>query len=147
VIELREAVQRADYESPFDLSVPGFEERWWDHAKRIRFDAEDTFSFFDGAEEVARAEVVHDWDFDRISYELIDLDPHAPNISFFEVRRDCYRQGVGRAALKLLASHYGNRDIIAYSEDADEFWAGIGWRRVRRLDGDEAFRPLFAHLS
>ncbi|WP_269077567.1 hypothetical protein [Corynebacterium resistens] len=33
--------------------------------------------------------------------------------------------------------------MIAFSEGADEFWAGIGWHYYPRKDGDPHYRKLF----
>lgn len=64
-------------------------------------------------------------------------------IWFFEIRHDLRRQHYGAEFAKHLIRHYTAWPLIAFSEDADEFWAGIGWHYHPRKDGDAHYRKLF----
>ncbi|WP_414172967.1 GCN5 family acetyltransferase [Clavibacter tessellarius] len=146
MIKMFSAVQVSDYLSPFDQTVDGFDDGWWERAGSLRRSQEERFSFFEGDSEVARAEVAHDWQFDALAYEKTPVNPRSPYVTFFEVRSDLYRAGVGRAAMALLVDHYKGSDLIAYSLNADWFWQAIGWRLIRRIDGYKFSSPLYVHL-
>jgi GNAT superfamily N-acetyltransferase len=53
------------------------------------------------------------------------------------------RQGIGTAVIRALIAEYPDRRLVAFSEDADQFWASLGWARFVNADSSEVFRPLF----
>lgn len=142
LVEHRQSVHFVD---PFDADAPGFTRHWWlGHAGSADDQARALFSFMDGDEEVARASVdvgarVDGDGYDRLSGVIVVHD-----IDFFEVASHRRREGVGRAAIMLLGAHYPATVLIAFSEEADAFWANIGWELHPRTDRSDMYRPLFA---
>jgi len=49
----------------------------------------------------------------------------------------------GVEVARRLVESYPNRRFLALSEDADEFWATLGWNRYDYHDGPHQYRPLF----
>lgn len=142
-LELRPAIPRADYQPAFDLAVPGFTVGWWDRATRLTHIDTDRFSIFELDEEIARVEVDPDSRIALEDYVELEISMPVVNIEFFEIRADQHRRGHGRQAIAMLSDHYQGRDLIAFSEGADEFWAGVEWRHVPRIDESRLYRPLF----
>lgn len=134
--------QLSDFQTPFDVDALGFTEGWWDHrVGRARDQHSDFLSFTLNGNEVARAEV----DRGTINNIYVGLTP-APEIVdvvFFEVRESRRRAGVGRAAIALIERRYDGEMLIAFSEEADDFWSGIGWTHYPRADRSPHHRPLF----
>lgn len=131
------------YHLPFDAGVLGFNERWWvNRPVPMMRDRHDWFSFVVDGEEVARAEV--DWA-TRLGgdYAGPPLPREVVQITFIEVRADRRGAGIGRWTITSLISRYPGSVLVAFSEQADDFWAGVGWERRRRADGDARYRPLF----
>ncbi|MBT1620572.1 hypothetical protein N8D74_17760 (plasmid) [Curtobacterium flaccumfaciens] len=147
MLELHQVFQTHDYRSPFDLTLDGYTDRWWNmHRSPVGESRYDTFTFIADGVEVARAEVDPD---DAVLGEYVDLDTpvDVARLTFFEVRAPRRREGLGRAAVELLAEHYPRTVLAAFSEQADQFWTACGWRLHRRSDGDPRFQPLFVHRS
>lgn len=134
--------QTNDFETPFSLDVPDFTDQWWNRqVDRVQGQRSDFLSFTLHGEEVARAEV----DRDTIDNIYVGLTP-APQVVelvFFEVRQSHRRKGIGRTAVDLITERYDGEMLIAFSQCADDFWAGIGWRHHPREDGSSDYRPLF----
>lgn len=42
-----------------------------------------------------------------------------------------------------IAQMHPDRQLIAYSEDADAFWDSLGWDRFAHPEGPKFHRPLF----
>jgi hypothetical protein len=147
VLELRGIFQTEDYQSPFNLRTPGFNDRWWGgRLHRLAAVGHDTFIVLDGVEEVARAEVDPKYVLAG-HYVGLRTPRSVVNVGFFEVRADLRLRGYGQEAVELLIHQYPGRDLIAFSEQADHFWAGSGWVHFPRADGSRRHQPLFAHLN
>lgn len=152
-LQLVQLHQLEDYVSPFTIDPDGFPSRWWDDWNRMGDTNYDTFTVLDAGTEVARAEVLADparlaqADINPAIYKGSGLHRGMVDIDRIEVRADQRGQGIGRAAVDLIIEHYPERDFFAFSVDADAFWAGIGWQRFPRLDGDTLYKTLFAHLT
>lgn len=122
-----------------------FTERWW----RREWDLGDRYSLWsvnrDGVE-VARLELDQDVYYDH--YDGVpDLGPQVLEVDFFEVAASLRGSGVGRDSIHLLAHHFPTRRLLAFSEQADDFWASLGWSRYDHPRGFPAYRPLFVAPS
>lgn len=133
-------------EMPFDRAA-GFDDAWW---SRHAFDEpDDWYSFYDEQDvEVARAEVERHSQIDSTYYTDVVLPPDGfAEVTFFEVREQDRRGGVGTRAIELLAGAYPGRRLAAFSEEADQFWGALGWSRHLRVlepgDHPDHYRTLF----
>ncbi len=92
--------------------------------------------------EVARVELDQEVAYDH--YERVpDLGPDVLEIDFFEVSARCRGQGLGRLVVELIADRFPGRRLVAFSEEADGFWSGLGWTRYDHPRGFPAYRPFF----
>lgn len=134
--------QTMDFQRPFTVDVPGFTTEWWNrHVGRAQDQRSEFLSFTLSGDEVARAEVYRG----SIGNIYVGLTP-APQIidvAFFEVRDSYRRTGIGRAATGLITQRHEGEMLIAFSEEADHFWSGIGWKHYPREDGSRHHRALF----
>ena len=135
--ELRILLQKEDYNKPYQV-VRGFNTSWW-HRRAGRVDAtirdsKEYLQFLVNGTEVGRAEVV-DCQL-AADYDGIDTPITTKEITFFEIRDDVRRCGYGTAFAQRIAVRYTGTPVIAFSEDADLFWAGIGLVHFRRKDGE-----------
>lgn len=138
--------QTADYIAPFDPRNPAFTQRWWlEDLHRVADQPLDLFTFTVDGEEAVRASVDASTRIDGGSYESWRGRVDVIEIAFLEVSSAHRGHGHGKAAVAQLVEHYAGRRLVTFSENADEFWASIGWTHLRRLDGDEAYRPLFVN--
>jgi ribosomal protein S18 acetylase RimI-like enzyme len=71
------------------------------------------------------------------------LGAEALEIQFIEVATDCRRQGVATDVVRRLMAAHPDRRLVAFSEEADEFWVSLGWDRYDHPDGPRLYRPLF----
>lgn len=142
MLEIREAQPQHYPETRFDLETPGFNETWWQDDGVMGIDP--GFKFFMDGEEVARAEVK----LKEISGSYIGLNSPHPvlEITFFEVRKDLYRRGIGREAISLLVQAHPEHDMAAFAND-EKFWHGIEWIKFHRTDGATSNRSLFMHWA
>lgn len=136
--------QRVNFEMPFDVDAAGFNERWWDRRiERVCERAGEFLSLTRDGEELARAEI----DRGGIDNICVGLTPASEvvDIVFFEVRDSHRLAGIGAQAIDLIVKRYEGEMLIAFSEEADGFWSGIGWTHHPREDGSRHYRPLFVH--
>lgn len=136
--------QRVNFEMPFDVDAEGFNERWWDRPiGRVRERTGEFLSLTRNGEELARAEI----DRGGIDNIYVGLTPASEvvDIVFFEVRESHRLAGIGTQAINLIVKHHEGEMLIAFSEEADGFWSGIGWTHHPREDGSRHYRPLFVH--
>lgn len=111
--------------------------RMWDLGRRYSL-----WSVLEDGVEVARIELdqeVHYDHYNGVPY----LGPNVLEVDFFEVLSAVRGQGVGRAALELVAECNPGRRLVAFSEESDGFWAGLGWGRYDHPDGFPSYRPFF----
>lgn len=71
------------------------------------------------------------------------LGPRVLEISFYEVHNRSRLSGVGTELIRFLVGLYPNHRLVAFSEEADGFWASLGWREYAHPKGFPAYRPLF----
>lgn len=145
LMRLKPFLQGGTVRKPFSTD-DGFTDGWWDDSMYGYATAaevtEQYYAVYDGQTEVARAEV-----------EVVDRlegDYPAPSvpgpyavIHFFEVSADYRRRGHGRQAIALLAARFEGTPLVAYSEDADEFWGSLGWERHPHQTEPLHHRPMY----
>ncbi|MFZ2240674.1 MAG: GNAT family N-acetyltransferase [Gordonia amarae] len=129
----------------FDWSVPYENDQWWDDV-RYYYVSEPWFvQVLEDGVEVARVELD---DPGGINPEYADVpligEDDRLEIQLIEVAAAALRRKVGtRVVHDLMARHRGSR-LFAYSEEADGFWASLGWQRFGHRDGQPQFhRALF----
>ncbi|MGO2864573.1 GCN5 family acetyltransferase [Corynebacterium casei] len=135
--ELRILPQVEDFVTPFKRNS-GFERTWW-HSRAgyvgsDPFSDKDYIQFLIDETEVGRAEVT-DWVLTD-TYVGVHSEIAAKQITFFEIHQDNRRKGYGTEFISYLIAHYSELPLAAFSENADEFWAGIGWHHFPRRDGE-----------
>lgn len=72
-----------------------------------------------------------------------DLGPGLLEIDFFEVSGAHRGRGLGGSVVVRVAECFPGRRLVAFSEEADRFWSGLGWVRYDHPRGFPAYRPLF----
>ncbi|MFI7515714.1 GNAT family N-acetyltransferase [Micromonospora echinofusca] len=122
-----------------------FNPHWW---KRFSY-LTGSYMLFEvrtGGVEVARIEL----DSDVATDEYVgapELGDVALEIQFIEVASSRRGRGIGSKVVQLLEEKYCNRRLVAFSEDADGFWASQGWNRYDHQEGWPRYRPLFVSGS
>jgi len=126
--------------TPYELNEE-FNGDWWNSPPYSIDDPHYVKAILAGVE-VARVELDH---YFRGSKHVgaPRLGATALEIQFIEVAKSYRRQGVGAEVARRLVESYPNRRFLALSEDADEFWATLGWNRYDYHDGPHQYRPLF----
>jgi GNAT superfamily N-acetyltransferase len=119
----------------------GFTYEWW-HRLWDLGHRYSLWSVVDGDVEIARIELDQEVHYDHYN-GVPHLGPNVLEVDFFEVSAALRRQGLGRAALELVAERNPGRRLVAFSEEADAFWAGLGWTRYDHPDGFPSYRPFF----
>lgn len=142
---MKELQTAVPWGSPFEPEVPGFNDQWWQRNRGLtQRSTMCLYSFMYDSEEVARAEVLVPPHKLEARYIGLDSPCLAVEISFFEVRAEYRRRGFGRESVQLITETFPEELLFAFSEQADHFWGGIGWKHHRRADeGFSRFRPLF----
>lgn len=125
---------------PFE-SNDAFTSRWWDEPRYLFDDPWFVQVDLDG-EEVARIEL--DESIETSHYaDVPDLGSNPLELQFFEVAATHQRRGIGTAAVRALADQHPQRRLVAFSEEADEFWESLGWARYLHAETPHLYRPLF----
>lgn len=127
---------------PFD-SADGFTKQWW---VRLDSSTHEWFTFTDSGEEVARAQIDPKAQIGSLYRDVPSPPRGFATIAFFEVRQDLHRQGIGRRAIALLQQKYPDTTMAAFSENADDFWTGLGWLRHEHRTKPRS-QPLFLSPS
>jgi GNAT superfamily N-acetyltransferase len=131
---------RADYK-PFSRDM-SFEDSWWSGVAWGYDDGETEFlSFQQGGVEVARAELSLDKRPNE-NYHVPSAGRRFVQVEFFEVSEDHRGRGFGTRAMRAVAQRYAAQCILAYSEEADQFWSSLGWMRFQNL-ASRNYRPLY----
>ncbi|HEX9229522.1 MAG TPA: hypothetical protein VF885_23240 [Arthrobacter sp.] len=128
--------------SPFESS-PEFYDRWWRVGQPV-YESSRTVLNIQGVlcgYEIARALVVDDRQPVSEAYGVPFSTQDFLEISFFETAQSVRRRGVGTKVVQMIRQELGDRPMIAFSEDADPFWASLGWERFEHENGRN--RPLF----
>lgn len=126
---------------PFSES-DDFTEGWWDDAIHGFEPNQHFYAFFDGQHEVMRVEIEVQ-DILNPEYEQPQHPGPYAVIHFFEVSEDHRRKGYGTDAVQQIVDCYRGMPLVAFSQDADEFWASLGWERYEHAAEPENHRPMF----
>jgi GNAT superfamily N-acetyltransferase len=126
--------------TPFERSDQ-FAADWWDDPPYLSNDPWYVQALLDG-EEAARIELDPEVHIDHYA-DTPDLAASGLEIVFFEVSAARQRQGIGTAVICALLAQHPDRRFVAFSEEADEFWASLGWDRFLNAESPDVYRPLF----
>lgn len=130
----------------YDLADPGFSSSWRNRPIRVGFSSNSYFYRWTlEDQEVARTHVQDGSTVKREYAALSQTDRDILEVVLFKVRAEWQGEGIGRAAVRQLQDLYRDAVLIAFSENADEFWNHIGWQRIPRRDKSASYRPLFVH--
>lgn len=137
----RESHSRYEW-TPFEQN-DDFTSDWWDDVPYRIDDPWFVQVLFEGVE-VARVEL--DDTVDISHYEgTPQLGPAALEIQLIEVSSKFRRRGVATEVVRGLVAGNPARRLVAFSEEADEFWSSLGWERYDQRESPMSFRPLFVH--
>lgn len=124
----------------------GFNEQWWSRdpvypdSERIYLQA--TMNEV----EVARIELNPSFSIQHYA-DTPTLGDKGLEIAFFEVHEHhrCSSTRIGTRIIKLLTELYPHHRFAAFSEQADGFWASLGWREHLHANPEEIhfYRPLY----
>lgn len=126
--------------TPFEMNEE-FNGDWWDSPPHSTDDPHYVTAILGGVQ-VARVELDHNFR-GSSHFGAPRLGATALEIQFIEVAKSHQRQGVGAGVVRGLLERYPDRRLLALSEDADGFWAGLRWNRYDHHDGPHLYRPLF----
>ncbi|MBM0255630.1 GNAT family N-acetyltransferase [Micromonospora sp. 4G55] len=123
-----------------------FNPSWWNHRS---FYGESSYTLLevhsDGVE-VARIELDSDVAIDHY-VGTPQLGDTALEIQLIEVAASQRRRGVGTKIMQALVARHPERRLLAFSEEADDFWASLGWARYDHPEGPRFSRPLFIQTA
>jgi GNAT superfamily N-acetyltransferase len=128
--------------SPFERSDSFDAFEWWDRVPYWNDDPWYIQILRDG-EEVGRLELdeivgLRDYGVDRpLKFKPLE-------IQFIEVSSTCWRQGIATAIVRGLEERHPDRTLVAFSQEADDFWRSLGWDRYVHPTRPWN-RPLFVH--
>jgi GNAT superfamily N-acetyltransferase len=71
------------------------------------------------------------------------IDSRALEIQFIEVSNQHRRQGIGTQIVREIETWHPERTLVAFSEEADDFWASLGWHRYDHPSEPRWYRTLF----
>lgn len=118
-----------------------FNERWWNEPRLFDDSATYLEVRLDGVE-VARVELDDQADFAH-EFGAPRLGGIALEIQFIEVAPAYRGKGVGTQVIALLSAANPGRRLVAFSEQADECWASLGWERYEHPEQAPWRRPLY----
>ena len=84
---------------------------------------------FEDGSEIARIELNPSFSIDHYA-NVPASGPDVVEISFFEVHDRHRYRGIGTMAIGLMQALFPHRRFVAFSEDADGFWASLGWSQI-----------------
>jgi len=125
---------------------PEYNDRWWSGIVHSSSRRSTWFSATICEEEVAR---IHVEERSTIGGDYgVPRTPHAHllEIPFFEVAVSHRGKGIGKRVIDLITAAEPTASFAAFSEEADGFWASLGWSRFIRKDHEERpsmSRPLY----
>jgi hypothetical protein len=136
----RGTANRYSWIPPFDPSVAYENEHWWDGAPYGNDDPWYVQVLVDGLE-VARIELDDDGGINPAYANVPAIGSERLEIQFIEVATAARDLSVGTRVVHGLMERHPDRRLMAYSEEADRFWASLGWERFDHPDGRH--RALF----
>lgn len=124
---------------PFDEAVIYANPHWWNP---LLYDTEHPWyvQVLETGAEVARIELNEDVDIEHYA-NVPAIGSERLEIAFIEVATTECGRGIGTQAVQALERRHHGRRLLAYSEEADGFWASLGWEPFHHPDGDK--RILF----
>jgi hypothetical protein len=138
----RGSADRYSWIPPFDWSVAYQNEQWWDD---VRYYVDDPWfvQVLEDGVEVARVELDEDVEIEHYPY-VPTIGTGRLEIQLIEVAAGARSRGVGSRVAQGLTARHPDRRLLAYSEQADGFWASLGWERFDHPSGEPQFhRALF----
>lgn len=123
LVELaRPAGERFWYPFTYEEAGIGFDDRWW-YSRPVHPDESQSIflRFLENDDEVARVELDEEVSIDHYA-DVPSLGATALEIQLIEVHSAHRGRGIGRAVIALLHERYPDRRLVAFSEEADEFW-------------------------
>lgn len=126
---------------PFSES-DDFSDEWWDDTIYGFEPTQHFYSFYDGQYEVVRVEVEIQDVLNEEYEQPAHPGPYAV-IHFFEVSEEHRRKGYGTEAVHLVADRYPGLPLVAFSQDADDFWGSLGWARYEHRTEPDFSRPMY----
>lgn len=129
---------------PFPTGHERYTYGWWDGGYRFHYtDGRRWFVAHRGGLEVGRVEVdVASGDDYYVGSAVLGNGPIL-DIEFVDVATDQRRQGIASKMVQHLMDVFPGHRLVAFSEDADEFWGSLGWTRIEHPGGSDHYRPLF----
>lgn len=118
-----------------------FNKRWWNEP-RLFDDGATYFEVRLNGVEVARVELDDRADFAH-EFGAPRLGAIALEIQFIEVAPAHRGKGVGTQVIALLSAANPSCRLVAFSEEADGFWASLGWERYEHPEQAPWRRPLY----
>ncbi|UGT97753.1 GNAT family N-acetyltransferase [Mycobacterium intracellulare] len=128
---------------PFDWAVAYENERWWDEPRGYYVGEPWFVQVREDGVEVARVELDDPGGINPQYSDVPKLGGERLEIQFIEVATAAAGRGVGTSVVRSLEMRHPERRLFAYSEDAHEFWASLGWERFDHPEGEQFHRPLF----
>ncbi|MGW5456245.1 GNAT family N-acetyltransferase [Nocardia sp. NPDC003979] len=128
---------------PFDRTVVYENEHWWDTASPYSEESPWYVQVLEDSVEVARVELDDPGGINPEYAGVPALGLERLEIQFIEVAAEARGRGIGTQAVRALENRHSDRRLFAYSEEANEFWASLGWRRFDHPEGPQFHRPLF----
>ncbi|MEU4594831.1 GNAT family N-acetyltransferase [Micromonospora aurantiaca (nom. illeg.)] len=119
-----------------------FSPSWWDYRSIDGVKSYALLEVRQGGVEVARIELDPGVVIDHY-LGTPELGNAALEIELIEVAESHRRRGIGTKIIGALASRYPERRLLAFSEEADDFWASLGWTRYDHPEGPQLNRPLY----
>lgn len=110
----------------FDWDTSYENERWWDEVRHYVDDPWFVQVLVDGVE-VARVELDDPGGINPTYVGVPELGTERLEIQLVEVAAAARRRGIGRRVVRALSNRHPDRRLFAYSEQADGFWARLGW--------------------
>lgn len=126
--------------TPFRTDA-NFEPSWWNES-RYRDDTYRYLEFRLNDIEVARVALGADVTVDNYTAAPV-LGDEALEIRLIEVSAEFRRRHIGTDVVQMIHQANPHRRLLAFSEQADHFWASLGWDRHDHPDGPAFYPPLF----
>lgn len=139
----RGSADKYSWVPPFDWSVGYENDQWWDDVRYYHVSEPWFVQVLEGGVEVARVELDDPGGINPEYIGVPGLGDERLEIQLIEVATAAARRGIGTRVVQGLAELHRDRRLFAYSEEADEFWASLGWDRFDHPDGPQFQRPLF----
>jgi hypothetical protein len=112
------------WKPPFDFAVDYAHPHWWNRQL-----GEDPWfvQVLEGDVEVARVEFDDPGGINPSYANVPELGDERLEIQFIEVASAACGRRIGTQVVRRLADRHPDRRLFAYSEEADRFWASVGW--------------------